>query len=128
MSDICETLELRLNFGEDGKKLLPVVTQDYSSKDVLMVAFTNREAFEKTLETGLATYWSRSRDKLWVKGAEESGDFLKIKEIRVNCYQDSLLYMVEKVGKGVCHVKDENGDGMSSCYYRRIAGNGLEQV
>lgn len=113
------TLDLLLDFGEDGQRLIPVVTQDYESKDVLILSFVNREAFEKTLETGYATYWSRSMNKLWIKGLT-SGDMLKIKEIRVNCEQNSLLYLVEMMGKGACHSKDKNGDTRKSCYYRRL--------
>ena len=108
-----------LDFGADGKELIPVVTQDYKTKEVLILAFANREAFEKTLETGYATYWSRSRDELWTKGLT-SGDLLKTKEIRINCEQNSLLYLVTPLGQGSCHVKDPDGLAYSSCYYRRI--------
>lgn len=121
------TLELMLDFGENGKKMIPVVTQDYNSKDVLILSFANKEAFEKTIEIGYATYWSRSRNELWIKGLT-SGDMLKIKEIRVNCEQNSLLYLVEMMGRGACHAKDSNGKAMKSCYYRRIIGDGLEYV
>ncbi|MBS3103035.1 phosphoribosyl-AMP cyclohydrolase [Candidatus Woesearchaeota archaeon] len=120
-------LELILDFGSDGKKLLPVVTQDYKTKDVLILSFVNREAFQRTLETGYATYWSRSRNELWTKGLT-SGDMLRIVEIRVNCEQNSLLYLVEMEGRGACHVKDDCGNPMKSCYYRRLTGDGLEFV
>ena len=108
-----KTLELMLDFGIDGKTLLPVVTQDYVSKDVLLVSFVNEEAFKKTLRTGYATYWSRSRNQLWTKG-ETSGDKLKIKEIRINCEQNALLYLVEMEGQIACHTKNK------SCFYRKV--------
>lgn len=113
------TAELLIDFGKDGEKLLPVVTQDHITKDVLILAFANRAAFEETRESGYATYWSRSRNELWKKGMT-SGDMLEIKEIRINCEQNSLLYLVEPRGKGACHAKKEDGNPYSSCYYRRI--------
>ncbi len=120
------TSELLIDFGEDGQKLLPVVTQDYTTKEVLILAFVNKEAFDETRRSGYATYWSRSRNELWKKGLT-SGDMLKIDEIRINCEQNSLLYLVTPQGKGACHAKKENGMPYSSCYYRRInEDNSLE--
>ena len=116
------TDQLLLDFGEDGNKLLPVVTQDYKTKDVLILAFVNREAFEETRKSGYATYWSRSRNELWKKGLT-SGDMLSIKEIRINCEQNSLVYLVKPEGKGACHAKKEDGNPHSSCYYRKIEDN-----
>jgi phosphoribosyl-AMP cyclohydrolase len=113
------TVELLIDFGEDGQKLLPVVTQDHATKEVLILSFVNKEAFEETRRSGYATYWSRSRNELWKKGLT-SGDMLKIEEIRINCEQNSLLYMVTPQGKGACHAKKENGMPYSSCYYRKI--------
>jgi phosphoribosyl-AMP cyclohydrolase len=122
------TKELMINFGEDGKTLLPVVTQDYKTKEVLILSFVNREAFEETRKSGYATYWSRSRNELWKKGLT-SGDMLKIVEIRINCEQNSLLYLVTPMGKGACHAKKENGNPYTSCYYRKITGdNSLEII
>ena len=118
------TAELQLSFGEDGKTLIPVATQDFTTKEVLILAFTNRLAFEETLRSGYATYWSRSRNELWKKGLT-SGDMLKIEEIRINCEQNSLLYMVTPQGKGACHAKRDNGDPHTSCYYRKIDGEKL---
>ncbi len=114
------TTELQLDFGPDGRTLVPVVTQDTRTKEVLILAFANREAFEETLKSGLATYYSRSRQELWKKGMT-SGDTLKIDEIRINCEQNSLVYLVTPEGKGACHAKRENGLPHTSCYYRRIA-------
>ena len=113
------TTELMIDFGEDGQKLLPVVTQDYTTKEVLILAFVNKEAFDETRRSGYATYWSRSRNELWKKGLT-SGDMLKMEEIRINCEQNSLLFLVTPQGKGACHAKKENGMPYSSCYYRKI--------
>jgi phosphoribosyl-AMP cyclohydrolase len=113
------TNELLIDFGEDGQKLLPVVTQNYATKEVLILSFVNKEAFEETRRSGYATYWSRSRNELWKKGLT-SGDMLKIEEICINCEQNSLLYLVTPQGKGACHAKKENGMPYSSCYYRKI--------
>ena len=93
------TAQLMVNFGEDGKTLLPVVTQDCRTKEVLILSFINREAFEETLRSGYATYWSRSRNELWKKGLT-SGDMLKVEEIRINCEQNSFLFLVTPMGKG----------------------------
>ncbi len=117
------TTQLLLDFGPDGKKLLPVVTQDARTKDVLIVAFANREAFDETRRSGFATYWSRTRNELWKKGLT-SGDMLKVEEIRVNCEQSSLLYLVTPQGKGACHAKKADGSPYATCYYRRIAPDG----
>ena len=122
------TKELLLDFGSAGNDLIPVVTQDYTTKEVLVLSFVNREAFDETRRSGYATYWSRSRNELWKKGLT-SGDLLRIEEIRINCEQNSLLYLVTPEGKGACHAKNEEGNPFSSCYYRRITGeNNLEWV
>jgi phosphoribosyl-AMP cyclohydrolase len=116
------TEELLLSFGDDDKQLIPVVTQDYETKEVLILAFANREAFEETRKSGYATYYSRSRKELWKKGMT-SGDMLKIEEIRINCEQNSLLYLVTPQGKGACHAKKSDGMPYKSCYYRKILKN-----
>ena len=113
------TTELMIDFGEDGQKLLPVVTQDHTTKEVLILAFVNKEAFDETRRSGYATYWSRSRSELWKKGLT-SGDMLKVEEVRINCEQNSLLFLVTPQGRGACHAKKENGMPYSSCYYRKI--------
>lgn len=113
------TTELLIDFGDDGQKLLPVVTQDYTTKEVLILSFVNKEAFDETRRSGFATYWSRSRNELWKKGLT-SGDMLKIEDIRINCEQNSLLFLVTPQGKGACHAKKPNGMPYSSCYYRTI--------
>ena len=96
-------------FFEKGE-LTPVVIQDIDSKEVLMVGYTNREALERTLESGTAWFWSRSRQKLWNKG-ETSGHFLNVKEIRYDCDCDTLLYLCRPMGS-TCHT------GNTSCFYR----------
>jgi phosphoribosyl-AMP cyclohydrolase len=121
------TDELLLSFGPDGSSLVPVVTQDFSTKEVLILAFVNRQAFEETIRSGFATFWSRSRNELWKKGLT-SGDMLKIEEIRINCEQNSLLYLVTPQGKGACHAKREDGNPHKSCYYRKIEGDKLSIV
>ena len=113
------TNNLMIDFGEDNTKLLPVVTQDITTKEVLILSFVNREAFNETRRSGYATYWSRSRNELWKKGLT-SGDMLRIEEIRINCEQNSLLFLVTPEGKGACHAKNQEGNPFSSCYYRKI--------
>jgi len=92
--------------------LVPAVIQDHLTGRVLMVGFMNEEAFRRTIETGFATFYSRSRQKLWLKG-ETSGHRLVVKEIATDCDQDAILVRVEALGPGVCH------DGFESCFYRR---------
>jgi phosphoribosyl-AMP cyclohydrolase len=105
-------LAMDLNF-EKSDGLITAVVQDHRSNRVLMVGYMNREAFDKTLATGLVTFYSRSRRKLWTKG-ESSGHHLVLKEIATDCDKDALLVKVEAVGPGVCH------DGYESCFYRRL--------
>ncbi|MDA3881076.1 MAG: hypothetical protein PF436_11870 [Prolixibacteraceae bacterium] len=118
------TNEFQVDFGPDDQKLLPVVTQDANSKEVLILSFINKEAFEETLRSGYATFWSRSRNELWKKG-ETSGDMLRINEVRVNCEQNSFLYLVTPEGEGACHAKRENGKAHTSCYYRKVDTDGF---
>jgi phosphoribosyl-AMP cyclohydrolase len=98
---------------------VPVVVQNAQSKEVLMCAYADEDALRYTLENKIATFWSTSRHELWIKG-KTSGDILKVIEIRVNCEQNSLLYLVEPMHEGICHVKDRNGNTLPSCYYRKI--------
>lgn len=121
------TNDFLVDFGEDGTKLLPVVTQDSVTKEVLILSFVNNEAFEETRKSGYATYWSRSRNELWKKGLT-SGDLLKVDEIRVNCEQNSFLFLVTPEGKGACHAKKEDNTPYSSCYYRKIMGDNTLEV
>ena len=93
------TDQLLLDFGADGSTLVPVITQDYNSGKVLILAYANRDAYKETIESGYATYYSRSRKGIWKKGLT-SGNRLKVIEIRINCEQNSLLYMVTQEGTG----------------------------
>lgn len=103
------------------KNVIPAVVQDADSKEVLMLAYANREAVNYSLLNKVAAFWSTSRNRLWVKGAS-SGNMLKLVEIRVNCEQNSLLYLVKPVnGCGACHVDDEKGESRQSCFYRVLA-------
>ena len=99
--------------------VLPAVAQDAATGEVLIVGYANELALATARECGMATFWSTSRNELWIKG-KTSGDYLKIEEIRVNCEQNSILYRVTPAGKGACHTKDENGIARSGCYYRRL--------
>ena len=113
--------------GATGQDLLPVVVQDADSREVLILAYANREALQHTLENRVAAFWSSSRNELWVKGAT-SGDTLALEEVRVNCEQNSLLYLVRPQGEGACHVKDDSGKARRSCYYRTVDGDRLSFV
>jgi len=95
-----------------GDGLVPVIVQDYNTHDVLMLAYANKEAAQKTIETGFGHYWSRSRKKLWKKG-ETSGHFQKVHDVRIDCDQDTLLYLVEQIGVA-CHT------GEKTCFYRQL--------
>ena len=107
--------------------VIPVIVQDAKTKEVLILAYANEKALRHTLESGLATFWSTSRNELWIKG-KTSGDELRIVEIRVNCEQNSLLYLVQMVGRGSCHVKDAAGQTRFGCYYRKIKGAKFENI
>lgn len=121
------TNDFMVDFGPDGQNLLPVVTQDANTKEVLILSFVNKESFEETVRSRYATYWSRSRKELWKKGLT-SGDLLRIEEIRVNCEQNSFLFLVTPEGKGACHAKRESGLPHTSCYYRKLEENGNWKV
>jgi phosphoribosyl-AMP cyclohydrolase len=101
--------------------LLPVIVQSVGDDKVLMLAYMNELAWRRTLETGKAHYWSRSRQKLWQKG-EESGNVQVIREIRLDCDLDTVLLKVEQIGGAACH------DGYESCFYRRYENGKLEVV
>ncbi len=116
-----------MDFGSDGQTLIPVVTQDNKTKEVLILAFANKEAFDETRKSGLATFWSRSRQELWKKGMT-SGDTLKIEDILINCEQNSLVYLVTPQGTGACHAKKSDGTAHTSCYYRSINPDGTLEL
>lgn len=102
----------------DERGLVPVIVQDANTKEVLMLAYANKEALKKTFETGYAHYWSRSRNKLWMKG-ETSGNVQKVVEVRIDCDNDAILYIVEQKGVA-CHT------GNYSCFYRTLKSEDLE--
>lgn len=111
MSAADETTELNIKWGDDG--LIAAIAQDIDTKEILMLAWMNEEALLKTLATGEAHYWSRSRQELWHKG-ETSGAVQKIQEIRIDCDQDAVILEVEQMSGGACHT------GRKSCFYRKI--------
>ena len=108
-----------LNFDKMGG-LIPAVVQDDKTGEVLMLAFMNNDAWNATLATGKATYYSRTRQKLWVKG-ESSGNLQLVKEIRIDCDDDTVLLKVDQVGGASCHT------GYKSCFFKKIKG-GKSQV
>jgi phosphoribosyl-AMP cyclohydrolase len=95
-----------------GDGLIPVIIQDATTHEVLMLGYMNREAWEKTVKTGRASFWSRSRKKIWVKG-ETSGNYQEVKEIRLDCDGDTLLLKVDQIGGAACHT------GFKSCFHQR---------
>ena len=103
--------------------VLLAIAQDVQTGEVLIVGYANQLALDTARETGMATFWSTSRNELWIKG-KTSGDYLEIKEIRVNCEQNSILYRVIPAGKGACHTKNELGVARTGCYYRTINKDG----
>jgi phosphoribosyl-AMP cyclohydrolase len=107
---------INLDF-QKGNGLLPVIVQDYRSGKVLMLAYMNKASWLRTLETGEAHYWSRSRQEIWHKG-ETSGHIQIIKEILVDCDEDAALFRVEQVGGAACHT------GHASCFYRKLGQSG----
>ena len=109
---------IELAFSKDSSGLLPAIVQDFQSGEVLMLAYINQLAWEKTLETGKAHYWSRSRNSLWLKG-ESSGHVQLIKEILVDCDADTVVYKVEQLGGAACHT------GYRSCFYRKVNDGAL---
>ena len=121
---------LSLDFGKlkkvvaCGEDLVPAVAQDADSGEVLIVGYANQLALETALKEGMATFWSTSRNELWIKG-KTSGDFLEIVEVCVNCEQNSILYRVRPKGAGSCHTKGSDGQARSGCYYRIIRDGSL---
>jgi phosphoribosyl-AMP cyclohydrolase len=103
--------------------IIPAIAQDANTGEVLIVGYVNQLALDTAQKENMATFWSTSRNELWIKG-KTSGDFLEIVEIAVNCEQNSILYRVIPKGKGACHTKDEQGQPRTGCYYRTISKNG----
>lgn len=112
---------VKLDFEKSAGGLIPAIAQDHESGAVLMLAYINEKAWRKTLQTGTAHYWSRSRGKIWLKG-ESSGHTQRIREILVDCDNDCVIYRVEQIGGAACHR------GFPSCFYRKVDGNELVVV
>ncbi|MBF0485600.1 MAG: phosphoribosyl-AMP cyclohydrolase [Candidatus Omnitrophica bacterium] len=126
-NDLLIDFEKLKKVAQSPDSVVPVVVQDAASKEVLIVAYANEKALRHTLESGLATFWSTSRNELWIKG-KTSGDELYIVDVFVNCEQNSLLYLVTMKAKGSCHTKDTKGQTRFGCYYRRIKNGKLEFI
>jgi phosphoribosyl-AMP cyclohydrolase len=111
---------MEINFGKSGG-LVPAIVQDEETGDVLMLGFMNVAAYQETLRTGQAVFFSRSRDRMWKKG-ETSGHVLKVADIRLDCDGDALLVRVKPVGPGVCH------EGYRSCFFRSLNHKGVPRI
>lgn len=137
MSDRLDAAELeegtrfKLDFGklraiaQGGTDVLPVAIQDVATGEVLMIGYVDEEALNLTRAGGTVVLWSTSRGERWHTGAS-SGDTLAVDEIRVNCEQNSLLFLVRMQGAGVCHTRGPGGHTRPTCYYRRLTADGLE--
>ncbi|MEJ2716230.1 MAG: phosphoribosyl-AMP cyclohydrolase [Deltaproteobacteria bacterium] len=111
----------KIDFEKSGG-LVPAIAQDVRTGAVLMLAYMNQEALETTLREGRACYWSRSRQELWRKG-QTSGDIQIVREVRVDCDEDTILLLVDQQGKGACHTR------RWSCFFRRMTAEGiLEEI
>lgn len=110
-----------LDFSKSKAGLIPAIAQDYQTNVILMLAYINEEAFNKTMETGKAHYWSRSRNAIWLKG-ETSGHVQKIHEILVDCDADTVVYKVDQIGGAACHK------GYGSCFYRSVDNDSLKVI
>jgi len=111
---------MKLNF-DKLNGMVSAIVQDYKTNEVLMLAFMNKEAWEKTLKTKKAHFFSRSRNKLWMKG-ETSGNVQEVKEILVDCDEDAVLLKVKQIGNAACHT------GYRSCFYRKLDEKGFKII
>ena len=111
---------MNIDFAKSGG-LIPAIAQDADTGQVLMLAWMNREAYEETLRTGKACYYSRSRGRLWRKG-EESGHVQEVREVLLDCDADTILLRVHQIGGAACH------EGYASCFFRRVDGDQLRVV
>lgn len=124
-----EGLELDLDFTKLSQiaakecDVVPAIAQDVETGEVLIVGYANKLALETALQEKMATFWSTSRNELWIKG-KTSGDYLELIETRINCEQNSILYKVRLAGKGSCHTKGKDGKSRLGCYYRRLNEDG----
>jgi len=111
---------IQLDFEKTGG-LIPAIAQDYETGEILMLAYMNQDAFEATLSSGKATYYSRSRQTLWVKG-ETSGNVQQVKEIRIDCDDDTVLLKVEQLGEAACHT------GHRSCFHKTLENGSVRVI
>lgn len=111
---------IQLDFKKTGG-LIPAIAQDFETGEVLMLAYMNQESWEATLATRKATYWSRSRQERWVKGST-SGNVQQVKEIRIDCDNDTVLLKVEQVGGAACHT------GHRSCFFKKVENDDITIV
>ena len=115
---LCIDFEKMAKAVKQNPEVIPVAVQNADTKEVILVSYTNREAFERNVRTRIATFWSTARNKLWIKG-KTSGNFFELTEVRVNCEQNSLVYLVRPKGEGICHTRNSKGTARN-CYYRRL--------
>jgi len=132
--DLEEGTQLKLDFNKIsrvarcGEAVIPAVVQDIKTLEVLITGYVNQQALDYALANKVATFWSTSRNELWIKG-NTSGEFLDLVETRINCEQNSVLYLVEIRGQGACHTRKSNNTPRRGCYYRRIDQQGvLEKI
>jgi len=117
--------KLNLDFGKLAKAaqsspgIIPVAVQHADTRELLLIAYTNEQAFARSLELREVVLWSTSRNELWHKGME-SGNSFELLEVRVNCEQNSLLYLARPKGGGMCHTKNRQGQARRGCYYRKL--------
>jgi phosphoribosyl-AMP cyclohydrolase len=122
--DLEEGKELQLDFDKlsevvaECSEIIPVAVQDADSQKVILIAYTNEKALKESIKTRIATFWSTSRNELWVKGAT-SGNYFELLDIFVNCEQNSILYLVRPKSEGICHTRNKSGRARD-CFYRRL--------
>jgi len=109
------------DFNKSSEGIVPAIAQDFETGEVLMLAYVNEAAWNQTLASGHATYWSRSRNQLWTKG-ESSGNLQIIKDILLDCDDDAIIYKIEQIGEAACHT------GYRSCFYRRLNEDKTEVI
>ncbi|MBN1867054.1 phosphoribosyl-AMP cyclohydrolase [Candidatus Sumerlaeota bacterium] len=131
MNDLEEGKGLRLDFSKMARSaaacpdVLPVAVQNADTRDVILVAYVNDQALRRAIETRRAVFWSTSRNGLWEKG-KTSGEEFELLEVRVNCEQNSLVYIVRPMRGGICHTKNRAGEPRAGCFYRRLNFETLE--
>ncbi len=107
----------KLNKIKIGNSVIPVAVQSIDTNEVILVSYINQEALKESIKTGIATFWSTSRNELWIKG-KTSGNTFELKEIYVNCEQNSLVFKVKQKREGICHTKNKNNK-YRNCFYRK---------